>query len=156
MPSPGSKAIFFSTCLSSIFQIIAKSPKKYGISIEGHTDDVPLSGRGRHKSNWDLINILKNQQGKNKVLVIDVAEEFFGVVGDKLSAMAEKAKYEAMIINGYVRDSMETKKFNIGLFALENGASRRPSLLCRQQDIPRLLFYHSHPTGQTTGPCHCG
>lgn len=39
---------------SSIFQIIAKAPKKYGISIEGHTDDVPLSGRGRYKNNWDL------------------------------------------------------------------------------------------------------
>lgn len=70
------------------------------------------------KSNWGLIDLLKKESGKGKVLVVDAQEVFYGIIGDKLSFLAEKAGYEAIILNGYVRDIKETKKFNIGLFAL--------------------------------------
>ena len=37
-----------------VLEIIADSPKKYQISLEGHTDDARLSGRGKYRSNWEL------------------------------------------------------------------------------------------------------
>jgi chemotaxis protein MotB len=40
--------------VSEVLKIIAASPKKYDIELEGHTDDLKLSGRGRYKSNWEL------------------------------------------------------------------------------------------------------
>lgn len=40
--------------LGEVMTIISKSPDKYHIELEGHTDNVPLSGRGRYRSNWDL------------------------------------------------------------------------------------------------------
>lgn len=70
------------------------------------------------RSNWGLIEILKNRSGRGKALVVDVNEDYYAVVGDRLSLLAERNEYEALIINGYVRDIIETKKFNIALFAL--------------------------------------
>ncbi|MDA9951163.1 OmpA family protein [Oligoflexaceae bacterium] len=40
--------------VGKVLQIIAKAPKKYEIELEGHTDDVKLSGRGRYRNNWEL------------------------------------------------------------------------------------------------------
>lgn len=40
--------------LGEVMAIISKSPDKYHIELEGHTDNVPLSGRGKYRSNWDL------------------------------------------------------------------------------------------------------
>lgn len=70
------------------------------------------------KSNWDLLSMLRDENGNEKIVVVDVNREFYGVVGDKLSSFAERNNYKAIIINGYVRDVKETSKFNIGLIAL--------------------------------------
>ena len=37
-----------------LMRLIAKSPPKYKITIEGHTDDTPIGGRSKFRSNWDL------------------------------------------------------------------------------------------------------
>jgi regulator of ribonuclease activity A len=77
-----------------------------------------------NKSNWDLITLLKEENGTGKIVIIDVDEAYFGVVGDKLSAYAIENNYEALIINGYVRDTKETKTMNLGLYALGTCALR--------------------------------
>jgi len=89
--------------------------KSYGGSkkFKGRVITVKLD-----KNNKDLAKLLKEESGIGKVVVVDVEKEFFGVVGDKLSAYACKNNYEAIIINGYVRDTKETKKFPLGLFAV--------------------------------------
>lgn len=96
-------------------QVLSPNFKSYGgrKGFQGRVITIKLD-----KSNWDLIDILKNEDGTGKVVVIDVDEAFYGVVGDKLSAFAQKNNFVAMIINGYVRDTRETVKFDIGLFAL--------------------------------------
>lgn len=70
------------------------------------------------KSNWTLLDMLKNEEGEGKIVVVDVDRSFYGVVGDKLSAFAWRNNFKALIINGYVRDIKETKKFPIGLYAI--------------------------------------
>lgn len=54
--APGSASLNpqYSRVTSSIIGIIAKSPPKYTISIEGHTDDTPLRGHRKYQSNWEL------------------------------------------------------------------------------------------------------
>ncbi len=70
------------------------------------------------KSNWLLLDMLKNENGEGKIVVVDNSEEFFGVVGDKLMAFAKKNNWKAIILNGYVRDTDETKNIGVGLFAI--------------------------------------
>jgi len=44
----------FANVTDQVMKIIAKSPDKYRVTFEGHTDDVPLAAGGRFKSNWEL------------------------------------------------------------------------------------------------------
>ena len=70
------------------------------------------------KSNWRLLEMLRDEDGEGKIVVVDNAQEFFGVVGDRLMAFAAKNNWEGIILNGYVRDTDETQNINVGLFAI--------------------------------------
>ena len=96
-------------------QILSSEFQNYGglKCFQGEVITMKLN-----KSNWDLLDMLKNEDGEGKIVVVDVDKSFFGVVGDKLSAYAQRNNYKAIIINGYVRDTKETKKFPIGLYAI--------------------------------------
>lgn len=69
------------------------------------------------KNNKDLAALLKNNNGVGKVVVVDVNMRYFAVVGDNLMKFANDNKYEGIIVNGYVRDTITTKEFDIGLVA---------------------------------------
>ncbi len=96
-------------------QVLSPDFKSYGgkKGFWGQITTIKLD-----KSNWDLIDLLKNIPGNNKIVVVDVEKAYFGIVGDILSSYAEKNNYQALIINGYVRDIDETRKINIGLYAI--------------------------------------
>ena len=68
--------------------------------------------------NWLLLEMLRDEDGKGRIVVVDNSQEFFGVVGDKLMAFALKNNWQAIILNGYVRDTDETKNINVGLVAI--------------------------------------
>lgn len=70
------------------------------------------------KSNWRLLEMLRDEKGEGKIVVVDNAQEFFGVVGDKLMAFAKNNNWKAIILNGYVRDTKETKNIDVGLYAI--------------------------------------
>ena len=70
------------------------------------------------KSNWRLLEMLRDEDGEGKIVVVDNSQEFFGVVGDKLMTFAKNNNWKAIILNGYVRDTDETKKIDVGLFAI--------------------------------------
>jgi chemotaxis protein MotB len=44
----------FSKVTNSILDIIAASPPKYAITVEGHTDDIKVGSGAKYKSNWEL------------------------------------------------------------------------------------------------------
>jgi chemotaxis protein MotB len=44
----------YTRLVQQVLAIIASAPKKYDLSLEGHTDDAQLSGRGLYPSNWEL------------------------------------------------------------------------------------------------------
>lgn len=70
------------------------------------------------KSNWSLLEMLRDEKGNEKIVVVDNSQEFYGVVGDKLMNFALKNNWKAIILNGYVRDTDETKNINVGLIAI--------------------------------------
>jgi regulator of ribonuclease activity A len=96
-------------------QVLSSEFKNYG-GLDGFYGQITTIKLD--KSNWDLLSMLRDEKGDEKIVVVDVDREFYGVVGDKLSLFAERNNYKAIIINGYVRDIKETKKFSIGLIAL--------------------------------------
>lgn len=70
------------------------------------------------KNNSDLVALLRDVNGEGKVVVVDVDKEYFAVVGENLMKFALKNKYEAIIVNGYIRDTAQIKDIDVALFAL--------------------------------------
>ncbi len=70
------------------------------------------------KSNWRLLEMLRDEDGEGKIVVVDNAEYFYGVVGDKLMAFAKNNNWQAIILNGYVRDTAHTKNIDVALYAI--------------------------------------
>jgi regulator of ribonuclease activity A len=96
-------------------QVLSPEFKNYGAlkRFYGQIETVKLD-----KSNWRLLEMLRDTNGEGKIVVVDNAKEYFGVVGDKLMAFALKNNWQAIILNGYVRDTDETKNINVGLFSI--------------------------------------
>ena len=96
-------------------QVLSPEYKNYGglKKCEGEIITLKLD-----KSNWELLDILKNEDGKNRIIVVDNAKYFYGVVGDKLMAFAKNNNWQAIILNGYVRDVAYTKDIDVALYAI--------------------------------------
>ncbi|MEA2110509.1 MAG: ribonuclease E activity regulator RraA [Campylobacterota bacterium] len=69
------------------------------------------------EDNTDLITLLK-ENGKGKVAVVDVSASYVAVVGDKLMGFAKENEWNGIIVNGYIRDTKNTCKIDVALFAL--------------------------------------
>ena len=96
-------------------QVLSSKFKNYGglKKFSGQIVTVKLD-----KSNWLLLEMLRDEKGDGKIVVVDNAQKFFGVVGDKLMTFAKNNNWKAIILNGYVRDTDETKNIDVGLFAI--------------------------------------
>jgi len=70
------------------------------------------------EDNRGLVEMLRDEEGKGRVAVVDVSQMFCAVVGDNLMGFAAKNGWAGIIINGYVRDTQITKTIDAGLFAL--------------------------------------
>lgn len=69
---------------------------------------------------------LLETNGSGKVLVVD-GEASYGraLMGDNVAAIAIANHWEGVVINGYIRDSSDINKMNIGVLAL-GATPRRP------------------------------
>lgn len=96
-------------------QVLNPEFKNYGgrIKCSGKIVTIKLD-----KSNWRLLEMLRDEDGEDKIVVVDNAQYFYGVVGDKLMAFAQKNKWQAIILNGYVRDTIHTKDIDVALYAI--------------------------------------
>lgn len=109
---------FFTADLCDIFndktEVLGPNYKSYGgnAKFKGEVITVKLD-----KNNKDLAVLLKDNNGIGKVVIVDVNMRYFAVVGDNLMKFASDNKYEGIIVNGYVRDTVTTKEFDVGLIA---------------------------------------
>ena len=109
---------FFTADLCDVFsnktEVLGANFQSYGGNkkFKGEVVTVKLD-----KNNKDLATYLKENSGIGKVVVVDVNMRYFAVVGDNLMKFANDNKFEGIIVNGYVRDTVTTKEFDIGLIA---------------------------------------
>jgi regulator of ribonuclease activity A len=66
----------------------------------------------------DLIPLLRDVDGTGKVVVIDVDQAYYAVVGETLMGFARKNNYAGIIVNGYVRDVSLISDIPVALYAL--------------------------------------
>lgn len=76
-------------------------------------------------NNTELIKLLKSE-GNGRVCVVDVGAKYVAVVGDKLMAFALENNWSGIIVNGYVRDIVNTKNIDVGLIALGTCPKKAP------------------------------
>ena len=70
------------------------------------------------RNNTDLLEMLRDEDGSGKVVVVDVDEAYYAVVGEKLMQFSERNNYAGIIVNGYIRDTREIEDIPVVLYAL--------------------------------------
>jgi regulator of ribonuclease activity A len=66
----------------------------------------------------DLIPLLRDVDGTGKIVVIDVDQAYYAVVGETLMEFAHQNNYAGIIVNGYVRDIALIRDIPVALYAL--------------------------------------
>ncbi|KAB7888847.1 ribonuclease E activity regulator RraA [Poseidonibacter ostreae] len=96
-------------------QVLSSDYKNYGgrKNCSGKIVTIKLD-----KSNWRLLELLRDEEGEGRVVVVENAKYFYGVVGDKLMAFAKNNNWSGIILNGYVRDIAYTKDIDVSLYAI--------------------------------------
>lgn len=95
-------------------QVLDSIMKSYGGSkrVMGQIVTIKLPGH-----NKTLVELLKSE-GAGQIAVVDVDAKYTAVVGDNLMKFAYENNWAGIVINGYVRDTKNTKEIDVGLFAL--------------------------------------
>ncbi len=70
------------------------------------------------RNNSDLISLLRDVDGSGKVVVVDVDQAYYAVVGEKLMTFAQQNNYSGIVVNGYIRDTFQIKDIPVALYAL--------------------------------------
>jgi len=70
------------------------------------------------RNNSDLIKLLRDEDGTGKVVVVDVGQVYFAVVGENLMKFANQNNYTGILVNGYIRDTQQIRDIPVALYAL--------------------------------------
>jgi len=87
------------------------------------------------RNNSDLITLLRDENGKGKVVVVDADQEYYAIVGEKLMQFAEKNSYAGIIVNGYIRDTHQIKDIPVALYALGTCSRKYIPVTSGKRDI---------------------
>ena len=89
-------------------------------------------------SNKTLIELLKSD-GDGQIAVVDVSGLYTAVVGDNLMKFAYENNWAGILINGYVRDTKNTKEIDVGLFAL--GTYPKKTMVAQDGTLHQTLSF---------------
>lgn len=70
------------------------------------------------RNNSDLISLLRDEEGAGRVVVVDVEQAYYAVVGENLMKFACRNNYAGIIVNGYIRDTAQIREIPVALYAL--------------------------------------
>jgi regulator of ribonuclease activity A len=70
------------------------------------------------RNNSDLISLLRDEDGSGKVVVVDVDQAYYAVVGENLMKFAHQNNYSGIVVNGYIRDTAQIREIPVALYAL--------------------------------------
>ncbi len=116
-------------------KILAPHYRSYGGIEHLHGPIVTLR---LARDNTPLIALLK-EPGNRRIVVVDVAAEYYAVAGENLMKLAHQNNWAGLLIHGYIRDTHITRTIPVGLWAL--GTCPRKSFENHpgNQDIPLLI-----------------
>ena len=99
----------------SSVQVLAPTMRHFGGQTKffGQIETVKL-----YEDNKALVELLRDNQGNARVCVVDVEGDYCAVVGENLMNFALKNGWAGIVINGYVRDTLQTAGIGVGLMAL--------------------------------------
>ena len=87
----------------------------------------------------DLIPLLRDVDGSGKVVVVDVDQAYYAVVGENMMKFAQQSNYAGIIVNGYVRDVSLLSDIPVALYALGTCSRKYIPVTSGEQDVP-LVF----------------
>jgi len=95
--------------------VLGPGYRNYGgaSSCEGRIVTIRLN-----KNNSDLVKLLRDEDGAGTVVVVDVGQEYYAVVGENLMKFAQQNRYGGIIVNGFVRDTAQIRDIPVVLYAL--------------------------------------
>lgn len=88
------------------------------------------------QNNTDLITLLRDEDGTGKVVVVDVAQAYYAVVGENLMKFALQNNYAGIVVNGYIRDTFQIKDIPVALYALGTCPRKSIPVTRGERNIP--------------------
>jgi regulator of ribonuclease activity A len=102
-----------------------------------------MPGRNSHyvtikldRNNADLVALLRDEDGSGKVVVVDVDQAYYAVVGENLMKFAHQNHYAGIIVNGYIRDTFQIGDIPVALFALGTCPRKSIPVTRGERDLP--------------------
>jgi len=89
-----------------------------------------------NQNNSDLIKLLRDENGAGKVVVVDTDGAYFAIVGEMLMKFAQQNDYAGIIVNGYIRDTLQIKDIPVALYALGTCPRKYIPVTEGRRDIP--------------------
>jgi len=114
-------------------QVLGPGYSNYGaaLKIEGEVVTIRLD-----LNNSDLITLLRDEDGKGKVVVVDVDQAYYAVVGENLMKFALASGYAGIIVNGYIRDTLQIKDIPVALYALGTCSRKSIPVTKAERNVP--------------------
>ncbi|SMP86592.1 regulator of ribonuclease activity A [Epsilonproteobacteria bacterium SCGC AD-308-P11] len=125
-------------------EVLDGTYKNFGGAHKCHGEIVTVK---LDKNNSELIKLLRDEDGTGKVVVVDVDQEYFAVVGENLMKFALKNNYSGIIVNGYIRDTYQIKELHVALYALGTCPRKYIPITQGTRDIPLLFGGVNFKTG---------
>ncbi len=119
-----------------------------------HSDRVSVLGAGYHnyggsstcrgeivtqkldRNNSDLVSLLRDEDGTGKVVVVDVEQAYYAVVGENLMKFARQNGYAGIIVNGYIRDTTQIRDIPVALYALGTCPRKSIPITAGERQVP--------------------
>ncbi|MDX2369574.1 MAG: ribonuclease E activity regulator RraA [Colwellia sp.] len=114
-------------------QVLGAGYKNYGgaDNCQGEIITIKLD-----KNNADLVSLLRDEEGQGKIVVVDVDQEYFAVVGENLMKFAHKNNYAGIVVNGYIRDTFQIKDIPVALYALDTCPRKSIPVTSSERELP--------------------
>jgi len=100
-------------------------------SCEGRIVTIRLD-----RNNSDLVSLLRDEDGAGQVVVVDVGQEYYAVVGENLMKFAHQNAYSGIVVNGFVRDTAHIRDIPVFLYALGTCPRKYSPVTSGARDVP--------------------
>jgi len=88
------------------------------------------------RNNSDLITLLRDERSDGGVVVIDAHQDYYAIVGENLMKFAHASGYSGIVLNGYVRDTVQIQDIPVALYALGTCSRKYIPVTSGKRNLP--------------------